>query len=198
MNCYHQYKVYMVMCSLAIGSLILAAGFIYFCNQKLKIPNELLEGLMIATGIVEVMVFTLLYFYDQTLRARLGDLCKDTGTSVGMVASLTIFIMSIVCFIVAILGFMFLIFLLLNVYKAYIRRVCCCCGGIALLGNSLTIIPYSAETFRKSAKECAICLSDFNEGDEVSPLYCNIKHIFHTECIKGWLAREPVCPMCKC
>jgi len=50
---------------------------------------------------------------------------------------------------------------------------------------------------RKLPAECTICLNDFGEGDTVSPLHCNVRHAFHTDCIVQWLTSNPVCPLCK-
>ncbi|KAJ3032185.1 UNVERIFIED_CONTAM: hypothetical protein HDU68_000024 [Siphonaria sp. JEL0065] len=40
---------------------------------------------------------------------------------------------------------------------------------------------------------CAICLTDFDEGEEISGIPC--LHWFHGECIKRWLTTSKVCPM---
>lgn len=45
--------------------------------------------------------------------------------------------------------------------------------------------------------ECVICMVDYEEGDEVTPLPCNAKHFFHTECIQNWLKSNNSCPLCK-
>lgn len=49
----------------------------------------------------------------------------------------------------------------------------------------------------KDQEACSICLMEFNENDEIIPLPCNEKHIFHDECIKGWLKNNNCCPLCK-
>ena len=36
-------------------------------------------------------------------------------------------------------------------------------------------------------QNCAICLQDFQENDEIIPLPCDDKHYFHTKCIMEWL-----------
>ena len=41
---------------------------------------------------------------------------------------------------------------------------------------------------------CTICYGPLNEGDRVGDLPCG--HIFHSECLKVWLPRRNVCPLC--
>ena len=51
---------------------------------------------------------------------------------------------------------------------------------------------------RGAILECAICIEPFNEGqDYVTPLYCDERHCFHSDCIEEWLEKENVCPLCK-
>ena len=45
------------------------------------------------------------------------------------------------------------------------------------------------------SRDCTICYSPVNDGDRVGALpSCN--HIFHVDCLKVWLARRNVCPLC--
>ncbi|CAH9102001.1 unnamed protein product [Cuscuta epithymum] len=43
---------------------------------------------------------------------------------------------------------------------------------------------------------CCICLSNYEEDDEVRELTCS--HFFHTECVDKWLRLNASCPLCKC
>lgn len=43
--------------------------------------------------------------------------------------------------------------------------------------------------------ECAICLNEFVDGDELRQMYCD--HYFHRNCVDRWLSRNPFCPKCK-
>ena len=47
-------------------------------------------------------------------------------------------------------------------------------------------IPFAEDIFSYS-DECAICLTKYQENDDVTVLPCNEKHYFHTVCIKDWL-----------
>jgi len=44
-------------------------------------------------------------------------------------------------------------------------------------------------------EECAICLFDFEDGDELRHLYCD--HFFHRNCVDRWLSKHAFCPKCK-
>lgn len=43
--------------------------------------------------------------------------------------------------------------------------------------------------------DCAICFSLLRDGDRVGELRC--QHIFHASCLKQWLKRKNVCPLCQ-
>ena len=55
---------------------------------------------------------------------------------------------------------------------------------------------FDYKVFTKT-KECAICLEEFTDSSEVTPLPCDVRHYFHTECIRGWLQQSDQCPLCK-
>ncbi|KAL4488027.1 hypothetical protein ABPG72_009365 [Tetrahymena utriculariae] len=50
-------------------------------------------------------------------------------------------------------------------------------------------------TFYK--KDCSICLSMYEVGDDVIFLPCNKNHNFHEDCIKRWLKVNNSCPVCR-
>lgn len=44
--------------------------------------------------------------------------------------------------------------------------------------------------------ECAVCLSEFEEDEEIRKLKC--KHIFHKDCLDRWLQHcSATCPLCR-
>ena len=49
----------------------------------------------------------------------------------------------------------------------------------------------------KMKEGCVICLEDFaeNDGKAIAELKCG--HIFHEECLKEWVQKNDICPMCR-
>lgn len=46
------------------------------------------------------------------------------------------------------------------------------------------------------SKDCAVCLSDFEDGEMVRKLNC--KHTFHRDCLDKWLEEYlATCPLCR-
>ncbi|KAF8653228.1 hypothetical protein HU200_062685 [Digitaria exilis] len=48
------------------------------------------------------------------------------------------------------------------------------------------------------ALECAVCLSEFEDGDKLRLLLPKCSHAFHPDCIAQWLAGHVTCPVCRC
>ncbi|GJN15923.1 hypothetical protein PR202_gb02870 [Eleusine coracana subsp. coracana] len=47
------------------------------------------------------------------------------------------------------------------------------------------------------ALECAVCLSEFDDGDTLRLLLPACAHAFHADCIDAWLASHVTCPVCR-
>ncbi|KAM3129961.1 hypothetical protein pb186bvf_017963 [Paramecium bursaria] len=45
--------------------------------------------------------------------------------------------------------------------------------------------------------DCSICLSEYNQGEELKLLQCQGKHIFHQKCIEQWFKFQNKCPNCR-
>ncbi|KAL6640791.1 hypothetical protein ACP70R_021914 [Stipagrostis hirtigluma subsp. patula] len=50
---------------------------------------------------------------------------------------------------------------------------------------------------RRGVAGCAICLEEFEDGEEVSVVPCARGHEFHPNCIVEWLGRSNMCPLCR-
>jgi len=44
-------------------------------------------------------------------------------------------------------------------------------------------------------QECALCLEEYTQGEEVVQLDCG--HQFHEQCLGPWLRKSALCPMCR-
>lgn len=47
-----------------------------------------------------------------------------------------------------------------------------------------------------SDMDCPICLSQVEDGKEVTELRCT--HVFHKVCLESWFAQKITCPICRC
>lgn len=61
------------------------------------------------------------------------------------------------------------------------------------IGKFTVPMNYSKESEKEET--CTVCLSDFEENENIRKLRCN--HIFHPECIEKWLDINKKCPMCR-
>ena len=53
----------------------------------------------------------------------------------------------------------------------------------------------NGEGKEKEENSCSICMSEFEEKDELLTLTCF--HAFHEDCIKQWFKEQNWCPVCK-
>ncbi|KAK1257441.1 RING-H2 finger protein ATL79 [Acorus gramineus] len=65
----------------------------------------------------------------------------------------------------------------------------------ATAAASQPTLVYSAAG-KSGLSECAICLSEFAEGEHVRVLP-SCRHGFHVKCIEGWLSARSSCPTCR-
>ncbi|GAA6008100.1 hypothetical protein JCM11491_001884 [Sporobolomyces phaffii] len=76
--------------------------------------------------------------------------------------------------------------------------------------DGVPVATTSAETLEKEVEEsrpefarvgvekesrCAICLSDYEDEDEIALAHCS--HGFHSECLRAWLKDHGSCPVCR-
>lgn len=59
-------------------------------------------------------------------------------------------------------------------------------------------IVFEKKMFENAYAECAICSEPFKEKwDFVTPLSCDQRHFYHSDCIEEWLNIKNECPLCK-
>jgi len=61
--------------------------------------------------------------------------------------------------------------------------------------SALPRVTWAAGTPQSKCSECALCLEEYSEGEEVLKLSC--AHLFHEGCIGPWFARSLSCPLCQ-
>ncbi len=60
------------------------------------------------------------------------------------------------------------------------------------------IAPISRSNSVDPSRKCAICLDEYEIGDEIC--YSRNKtcpHVFHSDCMKNWLIKSNDCPLCR-
>ncbi len=45
-------------------------------------------------------------------------------------------------------------------------------------------------------RSCTICLENFKGPDKIVLFSCKV-HIYHKECLKEWVRKSDLCPLCK-
>ncbi|XP_042505816.1 E3 ubiquitin-protein ligase RHA2B-like [Macadamia integrifolia] len=96
------------------------------------------------------------------------------------------------------------IVILIRTFSRYPWRVYKSASGITASTTLLTLIDAQHPAIRYTtaaapggeSKECSVCLTRLEDGDEIRELQC--KHDFHKDCLDQWLKREQVtCPLCR-
>jgi hypothetical protein len=60
--------------------------------------------------------------------------------------------------------------------------------------EKLQIVAFSE--LQTDEKSCSICLDEFVPESQLYTIPC--KHLFHTDCLKDWVAENYKCPVCRC
>lgn len=66
--------------------------------------------------------------------------------------------------------------------------------------KSMPSIAFNKKVFSENMllDECLICMEEFKEGEDyVTPLACDARHMYHSNCIEEWLKNDNSCPFCK-
>ena len=58
--------------------------------------------------------------------------------------------------------------------------------------------PVINRIFLRSDLTCVICITEFDENEDIVMLECHNDHIYHYDCIENWIARgNRECPICR-
>jgi len=60
--------------------------------------------------------------------------------------------------------------------------------------TSIPLVCFSLELFSEPGANCAVCLSEYDVGEQLRRLPCG--HHFHQNCADEWLRRSKRCPLC--
>jgi hypothetical protein len=67
--------------------------------------------------------------------------------------------------------------------------------------KAMPSIIFDKKLFKESKSsylECGICMEAFEEGyDYITPLACDARHFYHSDCIEEWLTQKNECPLCR-
>jgi hypothetical protein len=70
-------------------------------------------------------------------------------------------------------------------------------AGSSSISNSMAqLIPVIRYSKESGGDTCAVCLSEFNEAQEVRVLP-ECLHLFHVACVDKWLNSHSSCPLCR-
>ena len=61
--------------------------------------------------------------------------------------------------------------------------------------NNLIESKIDVNKLNEENKKCVICYEDFMNNDSAIFLPCF--HVFHSNCIREWLSKKDICPLCK-
>ncbi|KAL2503781.1 RING-type domain-containing protein [Abeliophyllum distichum] len=67
---------------------------------------------------------------------------------------------------------------------------------MSMINKKSSKFVYRRNHLESDFEECAICLSEFVEGEKGRELEC--KHMFHRHCVEKWLQEyKATCPLCR-
>ena len=107
---------------------------------------------------------------------------------------------------------LFIVYLILCCVGSCVICAICCMRREADLRNNPVVarVPYinavqslnkkkfeNVNENNRAMEQCAICLQDYQDNDEIAELKCDQRHYFHSKCLEEWLHRKLECPLCK-
>tara|TARA_Y100000389_G_C17464866_1_gene524643 strand:- start:3445 stop:4566 length:1122 start_codon:yes stop_codon:yes gene_type:complete len=84
----------------------------------------------------------------------------------------------------------------ININTGFCRRIVS--TGVSQSTNNTEISEALFLPQEQPEDKCTICLDDFSQENPAVKLFnCKKGHYFHKVCIKKWLMKTPICPVCK-
>lgn len=104
--------------------------------------------------------------------------------------------MTAVFFTLLLLEFVILIRTIFGLRPNADKRIITTAQFLKLIEEKNPTIRFSNKVTSSFADQCAVCLSEFEEGEKVRKLQCN--HTFHKDCLDNWLKLcFATCPLCR-
>eukprot|EP01112_Ceratiomyxa_fruticulosa_P014329 TRINITY_DN4098_c0_g1_i1.p1 TRINITY_DN4098_c0_g1~~TRINITY_DN4098_c0_g1_i1.p1 ORF type:complete len:436 (-),score=70.15 TRINITY_DN4098_c0_g1_i1:185-1492(-) len=131
-----------------------------------------------------------------TFQALSEDICtSSTPFLFRMCFSVVVIQIFIVCILILFCCCMCVVMVLRIVVNPFEFRQPAPRGASESLIKSLPAKKYKSGLTPKEDSNCAICLSDYEEGETVRFLPCH--HHYHKDCVDKWLVTNKACPFCK-
>ena len=89
----------------------------------------------------------------------------------------------------------FYIIIRLHFMNHFISSSSCPPASRKMLSNLPLVTVTADDLLEASNKECTVCLDEQKLGSLACKLPCG--HLFHKECVKDWLCRHCICPVCR-
>lgn len=84
---------------------------------------------------------------------------------------------------------------MLHTINYFILSSTCPPASRKVLSNLPLVTVTADDLLEASNKECTVCLDEQKLGSLACKLPCG--HLFHKECVKDWLCRHCICPVCR-
>lgn len=66
----------------------------------------------------------------------------------------------------------------------------------AILKDKFCVVYEGVKNDREEVPSCIICMGEYEKGDLIC-VHPACKHLFHYDCVIGWIAEKRACPFCK-
>mmetsp|Transcript_22516 Transcript_22516/g.27535 ORF Transcript_22516/g.27535 Transcript_22516/m.27535 type:complete len:342 (-) Transcript_22516:771-1796(-) len=134
---------------------------------------------------------------------KAADTCMNTAPTIYYLSAVLIYIGFIIIFlpcIVVLIMLPFVCFCLPCLIRVLSRIALVSQGPQGATEADLSKLPtvkYRAGMFNQGEEQCTICLTQYEEEEELRLLPCDKRHHFHQKCVDEWLLLNATCPICR-